>query len=92
MMLWTEWWVWMIAGAVMAILEVMIPGFILLGFAIGAVLTGVLLWLGLLGGSLAGLMLVFAIASLAAWLILRKVVGVRRGQVKLWDRDVNDEV
>ncbi|MGB7263825.1 MAG: hypothetical protein WBC68_17305 [Albidovulum sp.] len=91
-MLWTEWWVWMIAGAVMAILEVMIPGFILLGFAIGAVLTGVLLWLGLLGGSLAGLMLVFAIASLAAWLILRKVVGVRRGQVKLWDRDVNDEV
>lgn len=92
MMLWTEWWVWMIAGAVMAILEVMIPGFILLGFAIGAALTGVLLWLGLLGGSLAGLMLVFAIASLAAWLILRKVVGVRRGQVKLWDRDVNDEV
>ncbi|MGB3176686.1 MAG: hypothetical protein WBH14_02955 [Albidovulum sp.] len=91
-MLWTEWWVWMIAGAVMAILEVMIPGFILLGFAIGAALTGVLLWLGLLGGSLAGLMLVFAIASLAAWLILRKVVGVRRGQVKLWDRDVNDEV
>ncbi len=90
MMLWAEWWVWMIAGAVLAILEIMIPGFILLGFAVGAALTGLLLWLGVLGGSLAALALVFAVASLIAWLVLRKVVGVRHGQVKVWDRDIND--
>ncbi|OYX44809.1 MAG: hypothetical protein B7Z02_04115 [Rhodobacterales bacterium 32-67-9] len=89
-MLWAEWWVWMIAGAVLAILEIMIPGFILLGFAVGAALTGLLLWLGVLGGSLAALALVFAVASLIAWLVLRKVVGVRHGQVKVWDRDIND--
>ncbi|MCC0062736.1 MAG: hypothetical protein H6895_01440 [Defluviimonas sp.] len=89
-MLWQHWWVWMIAGAVLGILEVVIPGFILLGFAIGAGLTGLLLWLGLLGGSVALLVLVFAILSLAAWLALRRVAGVRRGQVKLWDRDIND--
>ena len=89
-MLWQHWWVWMIAGAVLGILEVLIPGFILLGFAIGAGLTGLLLWLGLLGGSVALLVLVFAILSLAAWLALRRVAGVRRGQVKLWDRDIND--
>ena len=89
-MLWTEWWVWMIAGAVLAILEIMIPGFILLGFAVGAALTGLLLWLGILGGSLAVLVLVFAVASLIAWLVLRKVVGIRHGQVKVWDRDIND--
>lgn len=89
-MFWAEWWVWMIAGAVLAILEIMIPGFILLGFAVGATLTGLLLWLGVLGGSLATLVLVFAVASLIAWLVLRKVVGVRRGQVKVWDRDIND--
>ena len=89
-MLWTEWWVWMIAGAVLAILEIMIPGFILLGFAVGAALTGLLLWLGILGESLAVLVLVFAVASLIAWLVLRRVVGVRRGQVKVWDRDIND--
>ncbi|SPH24437.1 hypothetical protein DEA8626_03489 [Defluviimonas aquaemixtae] len=89
-MLWSAWWVWMIAGAVLAILEVVIPGFILLGFAIGAGIVGLLLWLGVLGGSLAVLILVFAVASLAAWLALRKLVGVRRGQVKLWDRDIND--
>ena len=89
-MLWTEWWVWMIAGAVLAILEIMIPGFILLGFAVGAALTGLLLWLGSPGESLAVLVLVFAVASLIAWLVLRKVVGIRHGQVKVWDRDIND--
>ncbi|WP_347311523.1 NfeD family protein [Defluviimonas sp. SAOS-178_SWC] len=90
MLFWQEWWVWMIAGAVLAILEIMIPGFILLGFAVGAALTGLLLWLGVLGGSLAALVLVFAVASLVAWLVLRRVVGVRHGQVKVWNRDIND--
>ncbi len=90
MALWQEWWVWMVAGAVLAILEVLIPGFILLGFAIGAGITGVLLWLGVLGGSLALLLLVFGVCSLIAWLALRSLVGVRHGQVKIWDRDIND--
>ncbi|MEZ5770983.1 NfeD family protein [Defluviimonas denitrificans] len=90
MALWQEWWVWMVAGAVLAILEVLIPGFILLGFAIGAGITGALLWLGVLGGSLAVLLLVFGVSSLIAWLALRSLVGVRHGQVKIWDRDIND--
>jgi membrane protein implicated in regulation of membrane protease activity len=90
-MLWQQWWVWMIAGAVLGILEVVVPGFILLGFAIGAGLTGLLIWTGLLGATLASTLLVFAVASLVAWLVLRKVVGVRHGQVKVWDRDINDD-
>ncbi|MDI3337719.1 hypothetical protein QKW60_14975 [Defluviimonas aestuarii] len=90
-MLWQQWWVWMIAGAVLGILEVVVPGFILLGFAIGAGLTGLLIWTGLLGATLASTVLVFAVASLVAWLVLRKVVGVRHGQVKVWDRDINDD-
>ncbi|MCB2126568.1 MAG: hypothetical protein H6897_11925 [Rhodobacteraceae bacterium] len=80
----------MIAGAVLAILEILVSGFILLGFAIGAALTGLLLWLGVLGGSLATLILVFAVASLLAWLALRRASGVREGQVKVWDRDINE--
>lgn len=90
MALWQEWWVWLVAGAVLAILEVLIPGFILLGFAIGAALTGALLWFGVLGGSLGLLLLVFGLASLVAWLALHRLVGVRRGQVKVWNRDIND--
>lgn len=89
-MLWSAWWVWVVAGAALAILEVLVSGFVLLGFAVGATLTGVLLWFGVLGQSLAVLLLVFAIASLLAWLALRRAVGVRQGQVKVWDRDIND--
>ncbi|MFN6951786.1 MAG: NfeD family protein [Albidovulum sp.] len=89
-MFWQLWWVWMIAGAVLAILEILVSGFVLLGFAIGAALTGLLLWIGILGGSLATLILVFAVASLIAWIVLRRAAGVRQGQVKVWDRDIND--
>lgn len=90
MALWQEWWVWMLAGAALAIMEVLIPGFILLGFAIGAGLTGGLIWLGVLGNSFGATLLVFAAASIIAWLVLRRLAGVRRGQVKVWDRDIND--
>ena len=35
-------------------------------------------------------LVVFAVLSLAAWLVMRRVVGIRRGQVKTIDHDVND--
>ena len=88
--MWTVWWVWIVAGFALGVLEVIVPGFIFAGFAIGAVAVGVGLGVGVLGGSLPALMLVFALASLAAWLGLRRWAGVRKGQVKVWDRDIND--
>ena len=90
MVLWQEWWVWVVFGVTLAVAEVMLPGFILLGFAIGAALVGLLLLIGLLGGNLFVLILVFAIASLVAWIALRRLVGIRKGQVKIWDRDINE--
>mgnify|MGYP006169384639 CR=1 FL=1 len=36
------------------------------------------------------LILAFAVLSLGAWFGLRRTMGVRKGQVKLWDRDIND--
>jgi len=88
--MWATWWVWVVAGFGLGVLEVLVPGFIFLGFAIGAVLTGVLVGVGLLGANVPLLVLVFAVLSVAAWLVLRRTVGVREGQVKLWDRDIND--
>ena len=88
--MWAVWWVWVVAGFGLGVLEVLVPGLIFLGFAIGAVLTGVLVGLGLLGGNVALLVLVFSVLSVLAWLALRATVGVRAGQVKLWDRDIND--
>lgn len=86
----TVWWVWIVAGFALGVLEVLVPGFIFLGFAIGAVVTGILVGLGLAPSSLAALILIFAVVSLVAWYVLRKTLGVRQGQVKVWDKDINE--
>ena len=87
--IWTVWWAWVVLGFLLGILEIVAPGYIFRGFAIGAVLTGAVAALGLTA-SLPLLLLIFAVASVVAWLVLRKVMGVREGQVKIWDRDIND--
>ena len=88
-MMWGVWWVWMVAGFALGVLEVLAPGFIFLGFAIGAVVTGLVVALGITA-SFPLLLLVFALLSFVAWLILKRFFGRVEGQVKLWDRDVND--
>ena len=35
------------------------------------------------------LVLVFALLSLAAFVVLRRVVGVTKVQTKVWDKDIN---
>ena len=95
-MIWATWWVWMVAALALGILEVLAPGYIFLGFAIGAGLTGVMLGVGgpgaaAMAGSLPLTLVVFAVLSVVAWLVLRRVLGVRKGQVKIWDRDINED-
>lgn len=90
--MWAEWWVWAAGGLILAVLEVLAPGYVFLGFAIGAGFTALTLLIG--GGavtSLPLLLVIFAVLSLAAWLVLRRIVGVRKGQIKIWDRDVNED-
>ena len=93
---WNTWWLWVAGGIGLGILELFAPGFIFLGFAVGAVVVGLLLLIGgqvtaVLGGSLSVKLLVFAVASLAAWLVMRRLEGERKGQKKLWDRDINED-
>ncbi len=89
-MMWNVWWVWIVAGFALGVLEILAPGYIFLGFAMGALLTGVLLGIGVLGGSLPLLLLVFAVLSLVTWFLLRKIVGVTDSQAKIWHKDIND--
>ncbi len=84
------WWVWIVLGFALGVLEVLAPGYIFLGFAIGAVVTGVLVGVGLAPAGMAALLLIFAVASVLAWLVLRRTMGVRANQVKVWDKDIND--
>ncbi len=90
MALWSEWWVWMSAALILATAEVIIPGYIFLGFAMGALAMGVLILIGLSGSSLPITLVIFAVLSLLAYLGLRYVFGLKNGQVTLWDRDIND--
>lgn len=89
-MWWQEPWVWVVAAAVLGGAEMLLPVFVLLGFAVGALLVAGLLWLGLLGGSWPALILVMTIAAIAVWLIARKLAGVRAGQTRIWDHDINE--
>ena len=90
MPLWTEWWVWMSGALVLATLEVLIPGYIFLGFAIGAAAMGLLILFGISASGLALTLVIFAALSLAAYVAMRKVFGLEKGQVKIWDTDIND--
>lgn len=93
--MWALWWVWAAGAVVLAIGEVLLPAFVLLGFALGAAVVALILLVGgplavWLSGSLPVLLLVFAVVSLICWLTLRRWLGVYRGQVKTFDHDIND--
>jgi membrane protein implicated in regulation of membrane protease activity len=83
------WWVWMAAALALAIVEVLAPGFIFLGFAIGAALTGLAVLAGL-SVSIPVLFVIFAALSLIAWLVLRKLFRLPGQSPRRFERDIND--
>ena len=89
-----QWWVWAIAGLALAILEMVLPSYLFLGFGIGAGIVALVLLNASINGAAAlgipALILLFAVCSLVAWYGLRRIFGLRKGQVKVWDRDIND--
>ncbi len=92
-MWWSLWWVWMVGALLLAILEVVAPAQIFLGFAVGAAGVGLALLLGVpgLATSVPLMLLVFAVISLLAWLALRPILGIRKGQVKHFEHDINED-
>ncbi len=89
-MLWHVWWVWAAAGIGLAILEVLAPGYIFLGFAIGALIVAALLFAGLTV-SLPWLLVILGAVALISWLVLRQIFGIRKGQVKVIRHDINED-
>ena len=85
-----EWWAWMSAALFLATLEVLVPGYIFLGFSLGALVMGTLMLLGMTGLSLPIMLVIFAVFSLIAYLGMRQIFGLKTGQVKIWERDIND--
>lgn len=92
-MWWSLWWVWMAGAVLLAIFEVLAPTQIALGFAFGAAGVSLALLAGVpgLATSLPAMLLVGAVISLIAWLLLRRVMGVREGQAKVFHHDINED-
>lgn len=87
---WDSGWIWLIIAAVLALLELLAPGYVFLGVAVSCAVVGLALLAGLTSPGLPLLLILIAILSGVVWLILRRVMGVRKGQVRIWDRDIND--
>ncbi|MBM2575423.1 hypothetical protein JQC91_03825 [Jannaschia sp. Os4] len=93
--MWELWWAWGVLAALLALLELVLPGKILLGFSLGAAAVAAVLWLD--GGLAARLtaqpaftVLAWAGLSVVAWLLVKWLVPGGAGSVRRWDRDIND--
>ncbi len=82
------WWVWLCAALALGILELLAPGYIFLGIAVGA---GVMALAVALFGPLAPatLLALFAAVSLVAWLGLRRAFRASDDQTRYFDEDIN---
>lgn len=89
-MTWMNGWLWIIVALLLAGLELALPSWFFLGSAIAVGLMGLLLLAGLWGGSLPVALVVTAALTAVVWLLLRRLMGVHKGQVRIWDRDIND--
>ena len=83
-------WYWLIASLILAALELAAPGWIFLGIAGAVAVMGLALLSGLWTAGLPMTLVAAAILSGVIWLLLRRLIGVREGQVRIWDRDIND--
>jgi len=83
------WWAWIAAAIVFGLIEIFTPAFIFLGFAIGALITGLIV--AATGGMQTGTVLVvFGILSLVAWVGLRFAFRRQSSAAKIITHDIND--
>lgn len=82
------WWVWLCAALALGILELLLPGYIFLGIAVGAVaMAGLVAAVGTITPST--LLAIFAGVSLVAWLVLRRVFRSPDDQTRYFNEDIN---
>ncbi|MDO5705799.1 MAG: hypothetical protein Q4G49_12120 [Paracoccus sp. (in: a-proteobacteria)] len=89
-MIWSNGWLWLIAALALAALELALPGWVFVGVAVATALMGLALLAGIWTGGLPMALVVTAILSGVIWLLLRRALPHSRGQVRVWDRDIND--
>jgi len=83
------WWVWIGVALALGILELVAPGFIFLGFAVGAVATSALVFV-LPTTNVAAILAIFAILSLIGWIGLRMIFRRQSSGTRVVTHDIND--
>ena len=87
-------WLWIGVGAAMMLGEMLISGYLLLGFGIAALAMGALVWmapemLGALPYTPLSLVLIYAVVAFAVWGALARRFG-RSARAAKGERDIND--
>ncbi|HBB81999.1 MAG TPA: hypothetical protein DC031_01700 [Sulfitobacter sp.] len=85
----TLWWVWVCAALALGVVELLLPGSIFLGFALGALAMALVVafWAP---GNVALLLAVFAVLSLVAWMALRVLFKRQSSGARIVTRDINE--
>ena len=83
------WWVWVCAALALGVIELLLPGSIFLGFALGALGMAVVVafWAP---ANVALMLAIFALLSLIAWLVLRAVFKRQSSGARIVTRDINE--
>lgn len=89
-MSWLNGWLWIVAAALIALIELAVPGYVFLGIGVATALMGLVFLAGLWGGGFAPAILVTALIAAAVMLSLRRIFDYSRGEVRHWRRDIND--
>lgn len=85
----TLWWVWISIALLLGMVELLVPGFIFLGFAIGAlVMAGIVAALTLT--NIPALIALFAGLSLIAWIALKMMFRNQSSGARIVTHDINE--
>ena len=84
------WWVWLSAAIALAMLEVLAPGFIFIGFAIGALIMAAIIAIFPTAMTASATLALFTGLSLVAWIVLKRAFKSRSSGARRVTHDIND--
>jgi membrane protein implicated in regulation of membrane protease activity len=84
------WWVWLCAALALALIELIAPASVFLGFALGALGMTAVVALGLFTNT-SVLLALFAGLSLLAWIALKVAFKSQSSGARIITRDINED-
>lgn len=85
----TLWWIWICIALGVGILELLAPGFIFLGFALGAVAMAAIVATVSLG-NIPAILAIYAVLSLIGWIALKAVFRKQSSGARVVTEDINE--